>query len=66
LYEAAKGRYWWHVRQALPFLLIAGADRQQVNEEGKTLIDLLLEWQRRCGDEPETFSSEARALLQQD
>ncbi|KAF7540421.1 hypothetical protein G7054_g1319 [Neopestalotiopsis clavispora] len=63
LHEAAKGRHWWHVKQALPFLLTAGADRQQVNKEGKTPIDFSLEWQRRCGDEPETFSSEARALL---
>lgn len=66
LHEAAKGRHWWHVKQALPFLLTAGADRQQVNEEGKTPVNFSLEWQRRCGDEPETFSSEARALLQQD
>ncbi|ETS82694.1 hypothetical protein PFICI_04570 [Pestalotiopsis fici W106-1] len=66
LHEAAKGRHWWHIKQALPFLLTAGADRQQVNEEGKTPLDFSLEWQRRYGDEPETFASEARALLQQD
>lgn len=66
LHEAAKGRHWWHVEHAIPFLLSAGADRQRSNEEGETPLDLSLHWERRFGDEPETFAPQARALLQED
>ncbi|KAI4592138.1 hypothetical protein KJ359_011464 [Pestalotiopsis sp. 9143b] len=64
LHEAAKGCHWWHVEQAIPFLLSAGADRQRPNDEGETPLGLALHWERRFGDEPETFAPEARALLQ--
>lgn len=66
LHEAAKGRHWWHVEHTIPFLLSAGVDRQRSNEEGETPLDLSLHWERRFGDEPETFASQARALLQED
>lgn len=66
LHEAAKGRHWWHVEQAIPFLVSAHADRQRPNEEGQTPLDLALNWKRRYGKRPETFALEARALLQED
>lgn len=36
LHEVAKGRHWWYVERAMPYLVSSGADTKRGNEWGET------------------------------
>ncbi|KAF7557229.1 hypothetical protein G7Z17_g762 [Cylindrodendrum hubeiense] len=43
LHYVAQGKFWWHVHQALPYLLEAGADVRIRNYKGQTPLHTALE-----------------------
>ncbi|RFU78472.1 hypothetical protein TARUN_3719 [Trichoderma arundinaceum] len=43
LFHVARGQRWWHVNQALPYLLDAGADIHMRNNEGQTPLHMALQ-----------------------
>ena len=47
LHELAAGRHWWGVKQAIPYLLSKGADRNILNEAGQTALDVAEEYAPR-------------------
>ncbi|KAJ5096668.1 hypothetical protein N7456_007389 [Penicillium angulare] len=56
LHDLALGKFWWHVNEALPYLIRMGADINIRNREGKTPLIVALK-----SDHP--FSKEASQTL---
>lgn len=49
LHHAARGYSWWHVHQALPYLLRAGADVHVRTSDGQTPLLTALKTYENCG-----------------
>jgi ankyrin repeat protein len=60
LFHVTRGYHWWHVHQALPYLLNAGVDIQLRNGKGQTPLHIALQ-----GDDqaPGLYSWDAAKLL---
>ncbi|KAK1241191.1 hypothetical protein MKX08_001165 [Trichoderma sp. CBMAI-0020] len=43
LFHVVRGNHWWHVHQALPYLLDMGADISMRNEKGQTPLHMALQ-----------------------
>jgi ankyrin repeat protein len=43
LFHVVRGNRWWHVHQALPYLLDTGVDINMRNEKGQTLLHMALQ-----------------------
>ena len=50
LHVVATGKQWWHVAQALPYLLAMGADIEAKDKNGKTALQIALDaHESNCG-----------------
>lgn len=49
LHSLAKGYHWWHVAQALPYLISKGANLEIKNSEGQTPLHIALGAERGLG-----------------
>lgn len=62
LFHVARGYHWWHVHQALPYLLDMGADISMRNEKGQTPLHMALQGGRRV---PSPYNWDAAKMLVQ-
>lgn len=60
LHSVAAGESWWHVHQALPYLIKAGADISVRDYNGQTPLHVAL---HRRSDHPGPFHKEAARIL---
>ncbi|KAM0487191.1 hypothetical protein ACHAPX_000461 [Trichoderma viride] len=62
LFHVVKGNHWWHVHQALPYLLDMGADISMRDEKGQTPLHMALQGDTKV---PGPYNWDAAKILVQ-